>query len=141
MASGLRRADLQSLALEKLDDARLLLEHGRFSSAYYLAGYAIETGLKACIARTIAAETIPDRRFINDLYVHDLVKLVTLAGLKERLSVRRRTDLVFAANWGLVAQWRPEVRYEIVESSQARAAFAAIIDETSGVFPWIRLFW
>jgi len=141
MPSGSKRADLQSIALAKLEDARLLLEHDRYSSSYYLAGYAIEIALKSCIARTIAAETIPDKRFINDIFVHDLVKLVSLAGLKDALASRQATDVPFAENWALVAQWRPEVRYEIVEPSQARETFGAIIDETSGVFPWIRLFW
>jgi len=141
MASGLKRTDLHSIALAKLEDATLLLDHERYSSSYYLAGYALEIALKACIARAIAAETIPDRRFINDIFVHDLAKLVALAGLKDALASRQTTDVTFAENWALVAQWRPEVRYEIVEPSQARETLAAMIDETSGVFPWIRRFW
>ena len=51
MANGYKRVDLQALAQAKLDDAKLLFDNGRFSNAYYLAGYAVELGLKACIAR------------------------------------------------------------------------------------------
>jgi len=141
MASGLKRTDLHAIALAKLDDARLLLEHGRWSSSYYLGGYALEIALKACIARTIEAETIPDRRFINDIFVHDLAKLVTLAGLKNALDARKDGDPAFWANWALVTQWRPEVRYEIVQPTTAQLTVSAIADEPSGVFPWIRQFW
>ncbi len=141
MPSGLTRTELQSIALAKLEDARLLLEHGRTSSSYYLAGYAVEIALKACIAKTIAAEAIQDRRFINDIFVHDLVKLVSLAGLKQAFEARLAEDPAFAENWALVVEWRPEVRYEIVDPTTAQATFSAIADESSGVFPWIRLFW
>ncbi len=48
------------LAAAKCEDATLLLAHARFSSAYYLAGYALELALKACIAKQFAAEVIPD---------------------------------------------------------------------------------
>jgi len=69
------------MAESKLSDAILLLSHLKPSNAYYLAGYAVELGLKACIARQISHETIPDKDFSRDIYLHDLPKLVRLAGL------------------------------------------------------------
>lgn len=65
MGLGLKRADLRANAQAKLDDAIFLLQHKRFSNAYYLAGYAVEIGLKACIAAQIAAETIPDKALLK----------------------------------------------------------------------------
>jgi HEPN domain-containing protein len=47
----MNRTDFQELAEERLEDARPLLDAGRFSGAYYLAGYAVECALQACIAR------------------------------------------------------------------------------------------
>jgi hypothetical protein len=64
MPYGLKRTDLQALARAKFNDAELLFQHGRFSNAYYLAGYTIEIGLKACIAAQVSAETIPDKAFL-----------------------------------------------------------------------------
>jgi len=61
MGTGYKRADLRANAQAKLDDAELLLENKKFANAYYLAGYAVEIGLKACIAAHISAETIPVR--------------------------------------------------------------------------------
>ncbi|MEA2988324.1 MAG: hypothetical protein QOG83_1035, partial [Alphaproteobacteria bacterium] len=60
----LPRNTLQVLALAKVDDARLLFENQRYSNAYYLYGYGVELGLKACIARQILAETIPDKTIL-----------------------------------------------------------------------------
>jgi hypothetical protein len=47
----MNRAEFQSLSLERAEDARALLQSRRYASAYYIAGYAIECGLKAAIAR------------------------------------------------------------------------------------------
>jgi len=43
------RAELRQLAEDRILDAEHLLAAGRWSGAYYLAGYAVECGLKACI--------------------------------------------------------------------------------------------
>ena len=78
----MNRTDLQQLANERVLDAEALLNLGRWSGAYYLAGYAIECGLKACIAKLTNQDDFPDKRFANDSFTHDIEKLVDLAGLK-----------------------------------------------------------
>lgn len=45
----LAKNDLEKLAQIRLEDSLFLLQAGRASSAYYLAGYAVELALKACI--------------------------------------------------------------------------------------------
>jgi len=45
------RTQLQQLAEERVRDAEALLKAGQWSGAYYLAGFAVEFGLKACIAK------------------------------------------------------------------------------------------
>ncbi|MCP5119377.1 MAG: HEPN domain-containing protein, partial [bacterium] len=47
----MNRTDFQNLALERLDDAKVLLDGGRYNGAYYLSGYVVECALKACIAK------------------------------------------------------------------------------------------
>jgi hypothetical protein len=54
------RADFQRLANDRIADARALLAAKRWSAAYYLAGYAVEAALKACIAKLMKAEEFPD---------------------------------------------------------------------------------
>jgi hypothetical protein len=44
------RETMRKLAMARLAEARILLDAGEFSGAYYLAGYAIECAIKARIA-------------------------------------------------------------------------------------------
>jgi len=126
MGLGIKRTDLQALAQAKLDDAMLLLQHGRYSNAYYLAGYSVELALKACIAAQFAAEVIPDKSFVNSVYQHNLKALVGLAGLSSQLKGKEDADPLFAANFALAAQWQPDVRYETRDSLSAQAMVVAI---------------
>ena len=48
------KGDLEKLALLRLEDAIFLLQATRFSSAYYLAGYAVELALNTTAQRTVA---------------------------------------------------------------------------------------
>jgi hypothetical protein len=141
MPDGNSRIDLQRLAEMKFSDAALLLQHKRFSNAYYLAGYALEIGLKACIAKQIIAETIPPRRFINDVNTHDLEKLISAAGLKQALREKQDQDQTFQAYWGLAGDWSPEVRYESVDAIAAQLLLKAVGDPTNGILPWIKTVW
>jgi hypothetical protein len=141
MPLGMKRTVLQAVAQAKLDDARLLLQNGRFSNAYYLAGYAIEIGLKACIAKQISADTIPDKNFVNAIFQHGLKGLVSVAGLSTALKEKETNDPIFATNWGLVAGWTPEVRYDTVDNYTAQLMLQAVADDQSGVFAWIKANW
>ena len=141
MAFGLKRTDLQAMAQAKIDDAALLLQHGRASNAYYLAGYAIELGLKACIAAQVNAETIPDKDFIKRILNHHFMTLIGLAGLATQLKERKDSDLTFAANWAIASEWEPDSRYETKDTMSAQLMLGAIADPKSGVLQWIKTFW
>jgi hypothetical protein len=142
MSAGLKRATLRALAQAKIDDAHLLFQKQRYSNAYYLAGYSIELSLKACIASQFVVDTIPDKSFVVDIYAgHDLKKLVKLAGLSTKLLKQSTSDVDFAANWALVAQWTEASRYGTTDSITAQAFFDAIMDHKSGVLQWIKKFW
>jgi hypothetical protein len=41
----------------------------------------------------------------------------------------------------LVAEWAPEVRYEMVDSMSAQQMLQAVSDGKSGVFEWIKAYW
>jgi hypothetical protein len=62
-----------------------LYEGNRYSASYYLAGYAVELGIKACIAGLFQANVIPEKNFVNAVYSHKLDELLGLAGIKKRL--------------------------------------------------------
>jgi len=45
------KVDLEALAEMRLLDTVQLFQSSRFSAAYSLSGYAVELGIKACIAK------------------------------------------------------------------------------------------
>lgn len=141
MAYGMKRRDLQAMAQTKLDDALILLEKKRFSNAYYLAGYAVELGLKACIAKQVSADTIPDKAFIKKILDHQFAILIGLAGLAKTLKDQEDKDPVFAANWAIVSEWSPDARYEAKDPMSAQLLLTAIADPKSGVLQWIKTHW
>ncbi len=69
------RAEFQQLAEERLEEAKALLSLGKWGGAYYLAGYAVELALKACIIKRImATDAFPEKEFSRNCYTHDLDK-------------------------------------------------------------------
>jgi HEPN domain-containing protein len=138
----MNRADLQQMADERVADAMALLAAGRYQAAYYLCGYAIECALKACIAKQIREFDFPDRKLVNDSYVHDLRKLLAVSGIEkdQRAEVDRNT--VFAKNWLVVQDWSETSRYNLAISEQmARALIHAVIEPTNGVLPWLKKYY
>jgi HEPN domain-containing protein len=136
------RRDLQRLAEARLEDARVLLASRRYAAAYYLAGYAIECGLKVCIALQIRQHEYPPRRnFSNDLFSHDFNKLVSLAQLDLILAASKRANSTFAANWSEVEKWSEDSRYETWTMQEAQQLLDAVDQVPDGVLAWIRQRW
>ncbi|MBV9217808.1 MAG: hypothetical protein JOY94_00185 [Methylobacteriaceae bacterium] len=130
-----------ALADARRGEALALLDRGMFAGAYYLAGYAIECALKACIASEFQAHAIPARKFVNDIYTHDLKKLASIAGLTPKIDDRSSRDPSFGSNWEIVAEWSEDSRYVLMSEDEARALLEAVVDPRQGVFQWIRANW
>jgi len=137
----LTKADLEKLATARLADAILLLNSGGSSSAYYLAGYAVELGLKARIATLFRPNEIPDKAFVTAIYTHRFANLVSTAGLLPEFNREVGADPTFAANWAIANQWSEESRYEMWSVFSATALLLAISEPAHGVFQWIRRYW
>ena len=58
----MNRSDFQQLADVRIDEAAVLLVQGKYDGTYYLAGYAVECGLKACIAKRTERYAFPPSR-------------------------------------------------------------------------------
>jgi HEPN domain-containing protein len=129
------------LAQSRLREAQVLLSAGEWAGAYYLSGYAIECGLKACAARTFSADTIPDLQIVRDLYSHKFESLLKVAGLVQVFQIDRQADPVLEVNWAVVKDWDSNQRYEIQTQRQAEAIVAAISNRRHGVMKWVRSKW
>src|SRR3989442_15738159 len=106
----LTKTDLEALAQTRLEDALFLFQAGRASSAYFLAGYAVELALKACIAKNFQSDVIPDKAFVLEIYTHSLDKLLGTAGLRPQYEVDSKSDPQFATAWGIASKWTEESR-------------------------------
>lgn len=138
----MRRSDFKKLAAMRLKDARALLRAQRYGASYYLAGYAVECALKACIAKQFRARTIPDRKLVESVYQHQLDDLVGVAGLRDTLNDERAADQDFEANWNLVKDWKPDRRYRTKATRQdAEDLYNAISDPANGVLQWLQRHW
>lgn len=134
------RGDFQTIARLRLAEARVLLDAGLYSGAYDLSGYAVECGLKACLAKQFRPHDIPDRNLVQRIWTHDLIALVGLAGLTNDLDSTARTDAVFKASWGVVKDWTVDSRYEQQPELAARSMYAAV-SRSHGVMRWIIRRW
>lgn len=124
--------DLRLLAEERLAEAQTLISAGHFSGAYYLAGYAVELGLKAVLTRALTSHCMPAQKEVAAAHVHDLPTLAAGCGLQPE------ADAVVRVAWNVVApNWAPEDRYRI--HSQVRSV--QIVDAAREVLEWLKLHW
>lgn len=137
----MNRIDFQQLADVRLEEAATLLGQGKWDGAYYLAGYAVECGLKACVAKLTKAEDYPDKQFANNCYTHNIEDLVRLAGLKAQRDADAAADAVLSVNWGIVKDWNESSRYARKTRAEAQGLYEAIADASHGILSWIKLHW
>ncbi len=137
----MNRADLQRLSNARIREAQILFSAGEYSGAYYLAGYAIECALKACVAKTVKRYDFPDKRLAQDSYIHDLEKLLKLADPDSRLASEAQANPLLNASWNLAKNWTEQSRYEVRTRNQAEAIINAITRRRDGVLPWIKRRW
>jgi hypothetical protein len=135
------RAELQQLAKDRILDAKALLAARRWAGAYYLAGYAVECALKACIAKLMKSEEFPDKNFAEKCWTHDIEKLLVLSGLKAARDADSQADADLSANWGIVKDWSESSRYARTTKAEAQALYDAITDAKHGVLSWIKSRW
>ena len=134
-----KKSDFQALAERRMREARILLAAGEPDGAYYLGGYAVECGLKACIIEMLnASDEWQDRNFSDQCYRHDLAGLLRLAGLEISLA----GAALVSRRWASVKGWTETSRYEQGKTVVDVTNFLdAIDDPADGVLTWIKGIW
>lgn len=128
------------MASERLKDAGALLYAGRYAGAYYVSGYVVECALKACIAAKTRQDEFPPKDAAR-YYIHDLPKLLAIAGLEQEFTEEATNDPEFRENWSFVKDWSEEARCESRDENQAREILRAIGNDQNGVFQWLKRSW
>jgi len=134
---------LQQLAEDRILDAAALLTAGRWSGAYYLAGYAVECGLKACVMAHVEKTGVifEDKKFGEKCWTHDLDVLAKLAEVEADLKADCLGNPVLGINWDMTTEWSETSRYEQSTRTEAQELYAAIASHPDGVLEWIRRRW
>lgn len=130
------RSDFEKLADLRLKEAKLLLDHGDYDGAYYLAGYAVEAVLKVrVITQLMKSDCFPEKKAAESFYKHDLGLLLKLAGLQDEMD----TDPAATALWDKVKPWSEQSRYQIGRTDQDALNLYDAIEK--GIMPWIKARW
>jgi hypothetical protein len=137
----MNRDDLKDLAQIRLREANVLLEKECYEGAYYLCGYVIECGLKACIAKQTRQYDFPDKNTVNASYIHNLVNLIKTAGIEPNLITELKKDKIFESNWAIVKDWTEESRYKKTDKQKAKDMYSAVTNTKHGVLRWIKHHW
>ena len=96
--------------------------------------------MKACIARKTKQDEFPPKEAAR-YYVHDLPKLLDIAGLGAAFTQEAGQDPALGENWAAVKDWTEETRYQRRERQQAEEILAAISDPRHGVLQWLKRNW
>jgi hypothetical protein len=136
------RRDFQALTNIRLAEAQTLLDAGMYDGAYYLAGYAVECALKACVARQTRMHDFPPTPGeVRRMYIHDPEDLVRSADLTKSLADRIQACAIFGEHWAVVKLWSEESRYRRWSVDEALLLISAITDPQHGVLRWLREHW
>lgn len=134
------RFEFQELADVRIKEAGVLLAAGLWDGAYYLAGYAVECALKACIAKLTKADDFPEKDAAK-YYTHKIEELAKLAGILAAIKAEGLANSTFRNFWATITDWSETSRYERKSKDHAEELFGAITDPTNGVLPWIQRIW
>jgi hypothetical protein len=139
------RSELQRIAQTRLEEAKVLYTAGFYDGAYYLAGYAVETALKACICKLLDEDFPPGSGEVARAYrTHRFEDLILLAGLRKTLGLQIAADVNFQTNWSLVTSWSETKRYDVIGTSdqtKTQELLSALDDATYGILTWIKTIW
>lgn len=136
----MNRIGFQQIAEIRLREAKALLDAGFPDGAYYLAGYAVECALKACIAKRTQEHDFPEKESLK-YYSHDPEMLLGFARLKDDFFQALRANPGMNANWIIVKNWSETSRYVRKSIADATGLLKSIEDQTGGLLPWVQKHW
>jgi HEPN domain-containing protein len=133
----LTKESLLLLAGVRLKEAKILFENQCYSGAYYVAGYNVKLNLKAKISENFLKNSIPDKKFVNDIHTHDLSKLLWLSGVKPKFDTECKANQALKLNWDIITRWSEISRYKTFDKEDAYSLINAIDNQENGLNQWL----
>jgi hypothetical protein len=98
--------------------------------------------VQSLYSSSVSRIRFPDRKVVNDSYVHDLTKLLNVSRLTKLHREEADQNDAFAKNWGVVQEWSEASRYNAtVTETTATGLFLATTDPTNGVLTWLKKYY
>jgi len=120
-----------NVALQRFEDAQILLSNDRSTGALYLAGYAVECALKAML---LANSPSSEHMTIIDSFRGKIGH--NFESLKHKLQTRGvHFPAEIAKNLRRVGSWSPELRY--LAGRQNLKETQAFVEATVQVIQWV----
>jgi hypothetical protein len=142
------RTEFQQIAILRLEEAETLLIQGKFNGCCYLAGYALESALKAAICHQMDNDDffeVLKSETVRAFKIHNLKELIVLAGLSRKYDDLRVNNAILYDNWLIIfdeIRWSEQLRYQITMTQQnAENMIWAINQPENGIFKWIKNYW
>ncbi|MDR1963823.1 MAG: HEPN domain-containing protein [Planctomycetaceae bacterium] len=145
--------EIESLAWDRLDEARILYENNKFDGAFYFAGYAVELILKVRICELFdipnlfeesgqsASITIGIGELRRSVKIHNLQMLLVYSGLKKKFDTMVLSDPDFEnINSYLIQKWSERSRYHLTGTIQPiiiQRILELLGDRTKGILQWL----
>jgi hypothetical protein len=144
---------IKNLAYERLEEAVILCNNGKFNGAFYLAGYSIELMLKAKVCEHLDVDNLFDEQC--DIYgisevrkamkTHDVGVLLVFSGLRAKLEIAKSTNLLLTKMYSLLfassgrCLWNEQVRYQPsgTYNSDDVQMFIGLLQHDEGLLKWI----
>lgn len=128
----------KKLACTRLKEAKILYKSREYSGAYYLAGYAIELGIKAFYCKSRKKYAFPpEPKVVDNLYVHDLNKLMTTCELKREFDKDIPNNNSLQENWETVKDWSEKSRYFEIKKLDSES----MLNSVELILKWIQTKW
>lgn len=145
MATG---AELKTMSEHRLKEAQVLYDNQLYSGSYYLAGYAIEFGLKSVICKRLGVDIFENdalngqgkaaKDAARAFQIHNIPALILLSGLHPELETKKVAEEEFFISWNVVSAWTEQRRYDCDCNPQTANNFLKQVKE---FMQWIETHW
>lgn len=138
------RNELRIISKTRFREVKSLYRNGFYDGANYLAGYVVETALKARICKILDSDYPETGEVSKSFLTHKFDTLVKLGGLQKILDSELNTNLNFKTNWSLATNWSEAFRYKPIGSSSqsdVNDIINALEDPNNGILTWIKKRW
>jgi hypothetical protein len=144
--------EIRKLAAQRLEEAKILYQNGKYDGAFYLAGYSVELTLKAKICDKLGIPNLFDESNVDvnsikgigeirkTLKTHNLFTLLIFSGLKVKFDNDKAKSIDLAkANSLLFNAWDENARYRpcghMLEKDVEK--LITLLSGQNGILTWI----